>query len=110
MHIEEVREVLNEGDRRGTYSEGDLWICVRPHLTDQKELGVLDWQLRRKGGALVWSVGGEFRTLEGIWKRLVEDKIGKITKEQRAESEREQWAALAGARRQAEEHERRRQL
>ena len=89
------------------YSVHDLWTCLLPHITDERELSAITWKLRVLAGQMQWSQG-EAKVLDTLWQRLVVQPIGHISAEERAVYEQEQFAQLAQRRREAAEHERRR--
>ena len=103
-----VLDMLNV-DRKPRATMSDLWHAVVPACTNAQDVAACRWKLETLTGRLVWSQGEPGR-LNQLWQRLIVAPIGKISEQERRAFEGEQWAKMAQQRRQAEAHERLRQL
>ena len=96
-------------ERAHRYSVADLWNALLPACTDAQDVQAVHWKLETTQGKLVWT-SGEPARLDRIWQRCVIATIGRISPQERAAYEREQWAKLAQQRREADALDRARQL
>ena len=106
---ETTLEVLNQ-DHYPLYSQRDLWNCLAPYAMTAREQAAVRWKLTRLSGSLTWTRDSEVKDLEGFWRRVIVEPIGKISSHERDAYDREGFAKLAEARREAQEHARLRQL
>ena len=109
-HPSTTLERLNaDRERAHRYSVEDLWNAILPACTDAQDVAAIHWKRETTRGKLIWT-SGEPRRLDQIWQRVVVQRIGLISPQERAAYERETWGKLAQQRRDAEALDRARRL